>query len=109
MKKKTVTRKDLYYRIRQILESARANISRAVNSEMVRAYWLVGREIVEDEQKGRARAGYGEKLLENLSKRLTAEFGRGFDVTNLWKIKKFYLTFPLLDTVCLEVSWSREC
>ena len=63
-------------RVRTILTEARAAMARTVNTEMVRAYWLIGREIVEGEQRGQARAGYGEELIEQLSARLQAEFGR---------------------------------
>lgn len=63
-------------RIRAILQGARSQALSAVNDAMVRAYWEVGREIVEEEQRGRERAGYGQRLLEELSARLTAEFGR---------------------------------
>lgn len=63
---------------------------------MVRAYWLIGHEIVEGEQRGRARAGYGEALIEQLSARLQAEFGKGFATTNLKYMRIFYLIYPQL-------------
>lgn len=66
----------VYERIRQIIENARGNIARIVNAEMVLAYWHIGKEIVEEEQRGASRAGYGQKLLETLSMRLTADFGK---------------------------------
>jgi hypothetical protein len=67
----------LYERIRQILESARSSVARTVNTTQVVANWLIGREIVEEEQKGKRRAEYAEQLLLDLSARLTAEYGRG--------------------------------
>jgi hypothetical protein len=73
----------LYGRIREILESARAGAARSVNTTQVVANWLIGREIVEEEQNGRIRAEYGKRLIENLSKRLVKDFGRGFAVRNL--------------------------
>lgn len=85
----------LYREIRAVLEDARASAYRAVNSAMVGAYWRVGRLIVEHEQRGRRRAGYGEALVENLSARLTGEFGRGFTGTNLRYMRQFYLMFPI--------------
>ena len=97
----------IYHRIRQIIEKARSNVARAINTEMVLAYWHVGREIVEEEQRGKSRAGYGQKLLEILSKQLVAKFGKGFDPSNLWNMRKFYQTFPILDTVRRELSWSH--
>jgi len=84
----------LFERIRAILEQARAQVARSVNVEMVRAYWLVGREIVEEEQRGRARAGYGDELIAQLSERLRAAFDRGFTPTNLRYMRLFYLAYP---------------
>ena len=84
----------LYSEVRAVLEAARSHAYRAVNSAMVQAYWNVGRLIVEHEQGGRRRAAYGVALIENLSGRLTAEFGRGFDVRNLRHMRQFYLAFP---------------
>ena len=84
----------LYSEIRAVLESARAGAYRAVNAAMVQAYWQVGRLIVEHEQGGRRRAAYGESVLEDLSRRLGADFGRGFDVRNLRYMRQFYLAFP---------------
>ena len=86
----------LYQRVRAILVSARSSASRSVNTAQVVAYWLIGREIVEEEQKGRARAEYGKRLIENLSKRLMKDFGRGFAVRNLETFRAFYLGYPEL-------------
>ena len=68
----------------------------------VRAYWQVGRLIVEHEQGGAKRAAYGEAVLEAVSKRLMGEFGRGFDVTNLRKMPQFYRVFEIRDALGLE-------
>ena len=84
----------LYQRIRQILESARAGVARSVNTTQVVANWLVGREIVEEEQKGKRRARYGERLLEDLSARLTADYGIGYSMQNLRYMRQFYLEYP---------------
>jgi len=84
-----------YREIRAVLESARAGAFRAVNAAMVQAYWNVGRLIVEHEQGGAKRAAYGEAVLEELSRRLTAEFGRGFTATNLRYMRQFYLAFSI--------------
>ena len=99
--------KEVYERIRKIIESARGNIARAVNTEMVMAYWHIGKEIVEEEQLGRSRAGYGEKLLASLAQRLSKDFGKGFDDSNLWNMRKFYQTYPILDAVRRELSWTH--
>ncbi len=107
MKKSLTPQANIYKRIREIIESSRNNIARAVNSEMVKAYWLIGKEIVEEEQRGQHRAKYGEKLLQSLSVKLTQDFGSGFDDSNLWNIRKFYLSFPILDALRRELSWTH--
>ncbi len=68
-----------YGNIRLVLEKACATAYRAVNSAMTEAYWDIGRIIVEEEQKGRERAGYGRNLIKQLSERLTRDYGRGYD------------------------------
>ena len=97
----------IYDRIRKIIEIARGNIVHAVNTQMVTAYWHIGKEIVEEEQRGKSRADYGESVLLRLSERLTAEFGPGFEETNLRKIRQFYLTYPIRDALRLELSWTH--
>jgi len=91
-------RPQLYQRIRQILESARTNVARSVNSTQVVANWLVGREIVEEEQRGDRKAGYGQKLIVRLSERLERDFGVGYSATNLKLFRQFFLTYPDLLT-----------
>ncbi len=86
----------LYERIRQILESARSSVARTVNTTQVVANWLIGREIVEEEQKGKRRAEYAEQLLLDLSARLTAEYGRGYSVDNLEFFRRFFLEYNSL-------------
>ena len=105
--KKAAQSEEIYGRIRKIIENARGNIARAINTEMVVAYWHIGKEIVEGEQRGKSRAEYGQKLLETLSKKLTDEFGKGFDVSNLWNMRRFYQTFPILDALRRELSWTH--
>jgi predicted nuclease of restriction endonuclease-like (RecB) superfamily len=85
---------NLYARIAEILGEARGRVARSVNTEMVHAYWLIGREIVEVEQQGKARAGYGEGLMRRVAKRLSAEFGKGFSLAGLKRMRQFFLTFP---------------
>jgi hypothetical protein len=84
----------LYKRVARILEEARGQVARTVNTAMVHAYWHVGREIVNVEQAGRERAGYGDEVIEQLSARLAAAYGRGFSVRNLWSMRQFFFTFP---------------
>ena len=98
----------LYREVRAVLDQARASAYRTVNVTMVRAYWQVGRLIVEHEQGGQRRAAYGEAVLEELSRRLTAEFGRGFDVTNLRKMRQFYRMFEIRDAPRLESDKTKR-
>jgi predicted nuclease of restriction endonuclease-like (RecB) superfamily len=86
----------IYERIREILESARAGVARSVNTTQVMANWLIGREIVEEEQRGKERAGYGQELLQQLSGRLRKEFGAGFSVDSLERFRGFFLQYPIL-------------
>ena len=86
----------LFDRVRDILESARANVARTVNSTQVVANWLIGRELVEEEQQGKRRAGYGAALLRELAARLKADFGSGYGVDNLELFRRFYLEYPQL-------------
>ena len=83
----------LFGRVESILEQARRNVVRSVNSEMVVAYWLIGREIVEEIQRGEGRAEYGKTVVANLSLRLNEHFGKGFSETNLKLFRLFYLAF----------------
>ncbi|SEA01192.1 PDDEXK nuclease domain-containing protein [Alkalimonas amylolytica] len=74
---------------------------------MVHTYWQIGRLIIEQEQQGEQRAAYGKQQLEQLASRLTGEFGKGFDVTNLRNMRRFYQAFPIRETVSTELSWSH--
>lgn len=97
--------------IKRILQSARSRACSAVNLAMVEAYWLIGKRIVEEEQHGETRAKYGEKLLQNLSKNLIHEFGKGFSYPNLRNFRQFYLTYPdkeICYTLCSKLSWSHN-
>ena len=87
---------ELLARIRGIWERSRAQAARSVNTAHVCANWLIGQQIVEAEQGGAQRAGYGQALLKNLADRLTAEFGSGFSLTALKHMRGFYQAYPLL-------------
>ena len=95
-KKAVAATPPLYDRIRNILESARASVARTVNTTQVVANWLIGREIVEEEQRGKRRADYGQQLIAQLSEALTVAYGRGWSVQNLFYMKQFYLSYPRL-------------
>jgi hypothetical protein len=94
-------------RIAAVIEQARGHVRQSVNSAMVVSHWETGRLIVEHEQKGQARAAYGQQQLAELSTRLTAVLGKGFDISNLRNMRRFYLAFPIREAVSLELSWSH--
>ena len=98
----------LFGRIVSILDQARGNVVRAVNSNMVLAYWLIGREIVQELQGGAKRAKYGEKVVEDLSNRLTERYGKGFSAQTLWKFRLFYQAYSdrilILSPAGIELS-----
>jgi len=88
-----------------LIESARRVSARSVNAVMTATYWEIGQRIVESEQRGKKRAGYGEALLERLAADLTAKFGRGFGARNLWLMRRFFVNWPedqILQTVSAE-------
>jgi predicted nuclease of restriction endonuclease-like (RecB) superfamily len=96
-----------YQSIREILGKARSAVYRSINFTMVLAYWNIGKVIVDDEQHGKERAEYGKALIKELSLRLTKEYGKGFDESNLRNIRKFYLTFPNCDALRHELTWTH--
>ena len=96
--------------IKKILKNARQKAYIAVNSAMVEAYWEIGRRIVEEEQNGKERAEYGKEILQNLSKELTEEFGKGYSYRTLREIRQFYLMFSDFEkwrTVSAKLTWSH--
>ncbi|WP_158890725.1 MULTISPECIES: YhcG family protein [unclassified Pseudomonas] len=88
----------------EVLDAARHAAARSVNALMTASYWEIGRRIVQAEQQGKRRAGYGEQLIERLSADLTAQFGRGFSRPNLQQMRSFFLTWPIRQTVSSESS-----
>lgn len=101
-------RPQFYATVADVLQKARSKSYRAVNFIMVEAYWNVGRMIVEEEQQGKERAGYGEALVRVLSDRLTIDFGKGFGLSNLFAFRQFYLAFPIFRTLC-GISKVGDC
>lgn len=87
----------LYLRVSSHIDRARDKIQKIIDIEVVKAYWKIGKEIVEEEQHGQERAEYGESVLENLSIKLQVKYKRGFGVDTLEQARKFYLTYPLVD------------
>lgn len=98
----------LYERVAQIIETARAHVSRTVNTSMVHAYWLIGREIVEVQQAGKDRAEYGEQIVKRLAARLSTSFGKGFSYPSVKRMKQFYLTFQTGSVIPEELGQYKK-
>jgi len=88
-------------------QSAKNNVVTAVNSEMLKAYWRIGKHIIEFEQGGKLKAEYGKSLLENLAKDLSLQFGRGFSRSNLNYMRLLYNKYPICETLSHKLSWSH--
>ena len=93
--------------LRQLIAESRQQLLQAVDVVQVQTYWHIGQHIVEFEQSGAQRAAYGQRLLPQLGQALAAEFGRGFDATNLRHMRAFYQAFPIRDAVRRELSWTH--
>lgn len=100
---------DLIFQIREIMNTARYNVAREVNNEQLRAYWNIGRVIVEHEQNNKERAEYGKQTLKQLSRVLSKEFGKGFSRSNLQNMRSFFLSYPNCQTLSGKLSWSHYC
>lgn len=107
MKTNKSTYNDLLKNIGQSIESGRLNALKAINLELVKANWEIGRHIVEFEQNGKDRAKYGSDLIAKLSKDLKIRYGKGFGRRNVLDMRRFYLTFPIWQTVSAKLSWSH--
>jgi predicted nuclease of restriction endonuclease-like (RecB) superfamily len=97
----------LIKQIATLITDAKRRIATTINDTLVETYWNTGKYIVEFEQKGSARAQYGERLLVNLSKDLTLTLGKGFSKSNLFNMRLFYTRFPIFQTVSGKLSWSH--
>lgn len=95
--------------IREVLQSARQRVAIQVNTELLSTYWNIGKIIVEHEQENQERADYGKQTLKQLSKELTKEFGKGFSVSNLQFMRRFYQSYQIQQTVSVKLSWSHYC
>ena len=95
-----------YAQVRDVFVQARQFVHKTANFAMVKAYWLVGKMIVE-KQGGEAKAAYGDRLIDELSVRLTQDLGAGFTRVNLFYMRRFYLAFQNVHTLCEQLSWSH--
>lgn len=97
----------LYKEVKQIIEGSRNTIYRAANFAMVQAYWEIGKIIIEEEQNGKERADYGKAVIKKLSEKLSSDYGKGFNRSNLWYMRQFYSTFEKFHAVRGELSWTH--
>jgi len=99
--------RNLLGRISEVYSTGQHRAHQAVNSVIIETYWQIGRDIVEFEQGGKAKAEYGKALLATLSKDLTLRHGRGFSRSNVMMMRAFYLAFPKVQTLSGQLSWSH--
>ena len=104
-----ITERKLIEQIETLLTAARQKVAAEVNTTLLSTYWQIGKLIVENEQQHNNRAEYGKQTLKTLSKALTQEFGKGFSVSNLQSMRRFYLTHEKQQTVSVKLSWSHYC
>ena len=97
------------HEIGDLLTAARNNVARQVNNELLGTYWNIGRIIAEYEQTVPERADYGKQTLKELSKALTAEFGKGFSRANLYNMRQFYLSYEKVQSVTGKLTWTHYC
>jgi predicted nuclease of restriction endonuclease-like (RecB) superfamily len=109
MDNELAVRQEMIAQIRDIMNNARKNIATHVNNEQLITYWNIGRVIVEHEQDNEKRAEYGKATLKQISRQLTKEFGRGFSVSNLQFMRRFYQTYQIQQTLSGKLSWSHYC
>ena len=100
---------EMIQEIKDVILSNRKKVAYEVNNTMLYAYWNVGRIIVENEQNGSIKAEYGKQIMKELSKELRKILGSGFSVSNLFNMRKLYITYPKFQTVSGKLSWSHYC
>lgn len=95
--------------ITRLVSDAKTHLSQSINTTLVLTYWNIGKYIVEFEQEGNAKARYGTALLSSLAKLLRNKLGKGYSRPNLNNMRKFYLLYPICQTVSDKLSWSHIC
>ncbi len=100
-------KKSLYDRVVPIIEGSRSRILATINQEIVKTYWQIGREIVEEEQGGKDRAEYGKAIIQTLAEQLSNTYGKGYSARNLWQMRRFYELYPKVNAVRAELSWTH--
>lgn len=109
MSNEIITKENLLSQIQSILVSSRKIVAAEVNTQLLNAYWNVGRLIVQYEQDNNIRAEYGKQTLKEISKSLVNSVGKGFSVSNLQFMRRFYQKYPIQQTVSVKLSWSHYC
>ena len=104
-----IINKEIIEDIKEIIVSSRQKVAYEVNNTMLLAYWNVGKIIVENEQNGNIKAEYGKQVMKELSKELRKILGSGFSVSNLFNMRRFYITYPKFQTLSGKLSWSHYC
>ena len=104
-----ITNKKIIEDIKEVIVSSRQKVAYEVNNTMLLAYWNVGKIIVENEQNGNIKAEYGKQVMKELSKELRKILGSGFSVSNLFNMRRFYITYPKFQTLSGKLSWSHYC
>ena len=97
---------DTYNEIEGYIITAKQQVYKDVNSAMVEAYWNIGKKIYEICGEN-DRAEYGKQVLKDISQKLTTEFGKGFSIQNLRRMRQFYINFQKRSTLSSELSWSH--
>lgn len=97
---------ELFIKIKKLIEQSRNRVYKTVNIEMINLYWNIGKIIFEKQDRN-SRAKYGDLLIEGISRRLTEQFGKGFSIQNLRRMRQFYLTYPIRSSIMSELSWTH--
>ena len=105
----TIKSNNLYSEISLLINEARKQVATQVNTALLYTYWNIGKLIIEDEQAHQHRAEYGKQPLKELSKRLTADYGKGFSRANLQWMRLLYVNYPKCQTLSSKLSWSHYC
>ena len=100
-------KKELIQQIQSIIATAKDRAIRSVDTERVLMYWQIGKVILEEEQEGKERAGYGEFLIKSLSETLQPQFGSGFSIRQLERYRQFYRSFPITSALRTQFSWTH--
>lgn len=100
-------KKEIIAQIQSIIATAKDRAIRSVDTERVLMYWQIGKIILEEEQQGKERAGYGEFLIKSLSENLQPQFGTGFSIRQLERYRQFYRMFPIASALRTQFSWTH--